>query len=397
MNGKYLSDARKLCVIILALQMGALAGFSQSDRARERASDNARFNRDNSGRGTSRAMTDSEFIQRAYAQNLAEMKIAHVAVDASRDPEIQKAGHRIINEQQRANDSLQKIADAKGITVSKELTQRDQAAYDRLSKLQGGEFDKAYRDYISTDYRQIVRMFRDAAQNATDTQLQSLASEYANLFEQHAETLGVKLGSAVASSSSDQQWDRSRDTRDYSREDSRRDEGRYSWDRNRVRDRDGSVGTSSSSTATSAGTRASSLGALSKTDEQLLNRAFRQSRMQVQAAQSALKNSKTANIRSLAQSIVTDHQQLNQDLRDLASNRGFTLPTTVAKGSEDSVVDNLEKLSGADFDRAYREYVTSSHRAALNLGDKSSTTDPDVRNFLSKYQSAAQQHMSMLR
>jgi putative membrane protein len=390
MNRRKISGQQltKMLVVALALQMGTTAAFSQSERARERANENARFNREYDRR----AMTDSEFLQRAYAQNLAEMKLAHVAVQASRDSEVQKMGHRIINEQQRANDALQKIADSKGVTLSKDLTQQDQQTYDRLSKLQGGEFDRAYRDHLNTDYRQIVRMFRDAAQNAQDQQLRNVASEYATLFEQHASTMGVATtgtaatstgtaatgtDTAVAAGTSEQRWNRN-------------DGRRYSWerDRNPVRERE----SASTSTGTSSAT-----GALSKSDEQVVQRIFRQSRMQVRAAQLAAKNAQNNKIKQVAQDIVADHRQLNQELRDLASNRSLTLPTAAAgREGDDNVVDNLEKLSGAEFDRAYRDYLNTSHRNMTRQLESANTSDPDVRTFVARVQNVVQQHMSML-
>lgn len=399
MNQKYFKKqhATKLLVLGLALQMGSLAGIAQSERARERANQNARFNRDRNAVGEDRreynrpAMTDNQFMQRAYSQNLAEMKLAHVAVQASRDAEVQKAGHRIINEQQRANDALQKIAESKGVTLSKDLHRDDQETFDRVSKLQGAEFDRAYRDHLNTDYPRIIAMYRDAARNAQDEQLRNAASEYATMFEQHASTMGIRAGATsagtvgsttgTAAGTSEQRWDRR--------------DGQYSWERDRrnVREREGATTTTPG--ATSAGTSASTLGALSKADEQVIERVFRQSQTQVRAAQLAVKNAQNANLKSLAQSIVSDHRQINQDLRDLASNRGVKLPTG-STDARDALLDSLERKSGADFDTAYREYVTNSHRNLTRLTESPNTTDSDVRTFLSRVNSTAQQHMTML-
>ena len=340
-------------VFALAAQLGTLAGMAQSERARERANPNARFNR-----AGGRALSDNEFLTDAYGRGLAEIRMAHMAVETSRDPDIQKIGHRIINEQQRANDDLKRLAQARNVTLPTDLAQRDQDTADRLAKLQGGEFDRAYRDHLNTDYRDTVKVFEDASRNAKDAEVRSTASQYATLLQQHAQTIGITgLGSTSGAAAVD-----------------RPNDPNYSRERGYVREREGT-------------------GALNSTDTDLLKKLHQSSITEVEAARVALKNSKDNKIRTLAQTILTDHQNMNRDIEDVASRRGAPL----SKGTlevQQKLIERLSNSTGNDFDKDYHNFLMAGHRTMLKeLDNAAASNDPDLRSLAARYRSGIQDHL----
>jgi putative membrane protein len=356
---------RRVLTMLLIAQLAALSASAQSPRARERANDNARFKRDRTYQSDSRAeerdrfstkrMSDEQFIAEAYQRGQWEMQLAHRAVQNSQDQSVQTIGHRIINEQTRANDELKKLASSKGVSLSQELTSSQKQDYERLSGLKGSEFDKAYRQHLNSDYKQTIQMFEDAAQNTRDSQVRNVASQYANLFEEHAQVIGI---AGLGSTSSDRSYVR------------------------------GSENSSTANTSVST-----SRGPLSAKDAQFLQKVSRSSRTQVEAAQLAARNSRDRQVQSLAQSIISDHQQMDRDLMDLASKRGVDLPRQVGQGQQDELAQ-LKKLSGNEFDREYNEYLERSHKNVLDAFDNAAKSDDsDVRNFAMTYRDSVQQHL----
>jgi predicted outer membrane protein len=156
---KYMTLARPrgrhLLALALIAQLGAFSASAQSPRARERANDNARFNRDRTyerddrrdrdrdedrNRYTQGArMSDEQFIAEAYQRGQWELQLAHRAVQNSQDKSVQTIGHRIINEQTRANDELKKLASSKGVSLPQDLTSSQKQTYERLAGLQGND------------------------------------------------------------------------------------------------------------------------------------------------------------------------------------------------------------------------------------------------------------------
>lgn len=360
MKPKFISKIpyKQMLALALIAQLSAVAVNAQSSRARERANDNARFNRENDSNSNRRITSDDEFLRNAYSRAVGEENLAQLAVKNSQDAEIQKIGHRMINEQNRAKADLKRIAEAKNITLQNELAQADQRTRDRLSGLQGAEFDRAYRDHLNTDYKNMIYMYQDQAQDARDTQVRDVASQYAKMFEEHAKLMGV-TGVGVV--------DTDRRNRDR--------------DRGYVRDRD------NASTAPAAAT-----GRLSQKDEDLLQRVYRMNKVEIEAGRLAEKRGGANKSKVLAQTMISDHQQMERDLEEIASRRKLDLPKQLGSGQEDNLA-NLKKLSGNDFDKEYNDYLARSHRNAEKLlKDAASSSDPDVRNFASKYLGSIRQH-----
>jgi predicted outer membrane protein len=369
---KYMTLARPrgrhLLALALIAQLGAFSALAQSPRARERANDNARFNRDRTYERDDRRdrdrdedrnrytqgtrMSDEQFIAEAYQRGQWELQLAHRAVQNSQDKSVQTIGHRIINEQTRANDELKKLASSKGVSLPQDLTSSQKQTYERLAGLQGAEFDKAYRQHLNSDYKETIQMFENAASNGRDGQVRSVASQYAKLFEEHAEVIG--MGSVGTTS-----------------------------DRSYVRGND-TAATANKSNLT---------GPLSAKDEQFVKRVYRSSQTQVEAAQLAARKSRDNQVQTMAQSIVSDHREMDRDLMELASRRGAQIPRELGSGQQDELAQ-LKKLSGNEFDREYNDYLERSHKNMLQaFDDAAKSNDADVRSFAMKYRDSVQQHL----
>lgn len=356
---------RRALVLLVVAQLAALSASAQSQRARERASDNARFNRsaerdtdrdqdrNRDDRRSNRNVSDEQFLAEAYQRSQLELKLAHTAVQVSKDESIQKLGHRIINEHNRANEDLKKLATTKNVTLDTTLSGSDQREYDRLSKLTGTEFDRAYRDHLNSDYKRTIQMFQDAGTDARDTQVRNFASQYATTFGEHAQTIGI---TGLNNNSRD---------RDY------------------VRGSDNSSASSRSTTST---------GPLAQKDEQFLKKVYRTSRTHSQAAQLATRNSRDRQIQTMAQDIVRDNERMDRDIQDIAQRRGLELPRL--NENQQDELSQLRKLNGNEFDREFNDYLSRTQKNTLEAFDEATkSSDPEVRSFALKYRDGMQQNL----
>jgi putative membrane protein len=96
--------------------------------------------------------------------------------------------------------NLQPFADSLGVRVATKPSRADQMEYEKLSSLQGLDFDKEYLAYMSHDHHQDLREFREEADNTTDPALKEAVSNGLAVIAHHsyaADKLAAANGVAV--------------------------------------------------------------------------------------------------------------------------------------------------------------------------------------------------------
>jgi putative membrane protein len=136
--------------------------------------------------GTANRMTmDSTFATKAAQGGMAEVKLGELAKDHAQSDEVKNFGQQMVTDHTKANDELKSIAAGKNITLPTDLNAKDKATYDRLSKLSGAAFDRAYMRDMVADHRTDVSEFRKQAKSGTDPDLKAFASKTLPTLEHH--------------------------------------------------------------------------------------------------------------------------------------------------------------------------------------------------------------------
>ena len=79
----------------------------------------------------------------------------------------------MVNDHGRANSELKGLASRKGVELADQLDSVHAGKVDRLSKLEGDQFDKAYIDQMVKDHREDVAAFEKAAKTVNDAELKT--------------------------------------------------------------------------------------------------------------------------------------------------------------------------------------------------------------------------------
>jgi putative membrane protein len=119
---------------------------------------------------------DSTFATKAAQGGMAEVQLGQLATQNASDPDVKSFGQRMIDDHTKANDQLKQIAARKGLTLPSNLDAKDRATYDRLSKLHGAEFDRAYIADMVRDHRADIAEFEKEAKGGSDADLKNFAS-----------------------------------------------------------------------------------------------------------------------------------------------------------------------------------------------------------------------------
>jgi putative membrane protein len=121
------------------------------------------------------SQSDIDFVKKAMGISLAQIKFGELAIGRSTAPEIKELAKKMVDDQSKAKEELQAIADRRGVLLSLELMPSDQATYDRLNQLSGKRFDDAYLSATVRDHSQALPIFQHAAKDAKDDQVKSFA------------------------------------------------------------------------------------------------------------------------------------------------------------------------------------------------------------------------------
>ena len=133
----------------------------------------------------------------------------------------------------------------------------------------------------------------------------------------------------------------------------------------------GSAMAGSADMAGSAGSAAGSAAAATLTDPQIAAIVVAANQVDIDAGKLAAKKTKNAEVKKFAELMVKDHTAVNKSAVDLVTKLKVTPEETdtsksLTAGGADSRA-KLEKLEGAEFDKAYVDNEVAYHEAVINV------------------------------
>lgn len=109
-------------------------------------------------------------------------------------------GRRMVDDHSKANDHLKNLASQKNVSVPDSMNAKDQALYDRLSKLSGDQFDREYTRAMVKDHEEDVAQFRKESKAARDSDVHAFASQTLPTLQDHlnmARDNSAKIGATA--------------------------------------------------------------------------------------------------------------------------------------------------------------------------------------------------------
>jgi putative membrane protein len=131
------------------------------------------------------ASPDQAFVKKAAVGGLAEVQLGKLAVERAASPDVKQFGQRMVDDHEKANRELMAVVEPKGIALPTALDRKHRQAADRLAKLHGPAFDRAYSQQMVKDHEETVRLFRTEAQQGNDPELKRLAATTLPTLEEH--------------------------------------------------------------------------------------------------------------------------------------------------------------------------------------------------------------------
>jgi putative membrane protein len=150
--------------------------------------------------------------------------------------------------------------------------------------------------------------------------------------------------------------------------------------------------TDTSATTSTTGTSAS----LSDADKDFMMKAAQCGIAEVNAGQMAATKAAGNDVKNFGNRMVSDHGKANDELTQLATSKGVTLPTET-DADHKKAADALATKTGKAFDKAYMTDMVKDHEAVVAAFQKESTDaqDPDLKSWVTKTLPTIQEHLTM--
>jgi putative membrane protein len=147
------------------------------------------------------AMTDQAFRKDAASGVLAEITLGKLAEHNGSSEAVKTFGTRMVAEHRKTGEELKNEATQEHMASPMDLAPKDQATYDRLSKLSGADSDCAYAQDMVKHHQQDFEAFQREANRGKDAAIRALASETIPRIQQHLEQAKALLKTVSPTSS----------------------------------------------------------------------------------------------------------------------------------------------------------------------------------------------------
>jgi putative membrane protein len=131
-----------------------------------------------------------------------------------------------------------------------------------------------------------------------------------------------------------------------------------------------------------AGKMASIPATVSKADQDFAVNTANAGMTEIRAATLAEQQGTDPDVRKYAAMMIKDHTAAADSLKNIAAKKNLTLPSDISPDAQKDV-DDLQKKTGKDFDKAYMKMMVSDHKKVIkSFEDESKNgSDADIRAF----------------
>jgi putative membrane protein len=160
--------------------------FGQTSGSADQNSMGSNDNKSMSSSTSDHAMSsDQKFVMKAAQGGKAEVEMGQLALQKASDDKVKQFAQKMVDDHTKANDQLKQVAQAQNIPLPTSMDAMSQKEYDRLSKMSGTEFDKAYMQHQLKDHRKDVAEFQKEASSGKNADIKNFASSTLPVLQEH--------------------------------------------------------------------------------------------------------------------------------------------------------------------------------------------------------------------
>ena len=158
---------------------------------------------DSSG-GSNFSAKDITYLKAAAQSDMAEMKMAELALQKSSNDDIKSYANQMMTDHQKTSDAAKPIAEKAGVPMPTDVNPMQKAAYTKLKGLSGTQFDKSFAQTNVMAHKKMLSQGKAEAASTQNSDMKTLTSMQEPIVtdhEQKAEALAGKMGKGSAAPS----------------------------------------------------------------------------------------------------------------------------------------------------------------------------------------------------
>jgi len=143
---------------------------------------------------------DKDFLREAAQGSATEVALGRMAQEKSASDAVKEFGKRMVDDHSKAAEELRQVAQMAKLDVRSDMPKRAKKAQDKLSKLSGADFDRAYAKMMVSDHKEDIKAFEREAHSGTVPAVKDFAAKTLPALQEHLK-LAEQLETPGASSS----------------------------------------------------------------------------------------------------------------------------------------------------------------------------------------------------
>lgn len=139
-----------------------------------------------------------------------------------------------------------------------------------------------------------------------------------------------------------------------------------------------------------------STGAHAAGDDAFVKKAIQGGLAEVKMGELAQQRAQSPEVKDFAQHLVSEHQQANTELQQLAQSKNIKVETEIA-GKHKQTMSRLEKVKPEEFDKKFMDTVVNEHKDDIKEFKKQADKgkDAEIKSWAQKTLPALEKHLQM--
>ena len=130
--------------------------------------------------------SDSQFLIKAAQGNMAEVALGKLALQNAQSDDVKKFGQRMVDDHTKAEQDLEGVASKNNWTLPSDVNAMQKGEQQRMEKLKGAEFDRAYMQMMVKDHvKDVVEFRKEANSTMANSDLRDYAKRTYPVLDDH--------------------------------------------------------------------------------------------------------------------------------------------------------------------------------------------------------------------
>jgi len=119
---------------------------------------------------------DRQFVKEAADGSAMEVELGKLAQEKGSSEAVKEFGKRMVQDHTKAGEDLKQAAAKANMPASLELSRKAKKAQEKLSKLSGPDFDRAYAKLMLSDHKDDVKAFERESKSGAAPAIKEFAT-----------------------------------------------------------------------------------------------------------------------------------------------------------------------------------------------------------------------------